>query len=179
MQRRFFLEAALAATIAPSAAFASGLRLERDGARFAVRAQVQIAAPRETAWATLVDYEALPRFVPGMEASRIVSRSGTMVVVQQTGFVGFGPFTERFDTTLQVDEHRAERIDATAIAGDFDEFVASYELDVVDADATRLTYAARLRPRRAPPPLIGAMLMQSVLQTRFDAMLAEIRQRAG
>jgi ribosome-associated toxin RatA of RatAB toxin-antitoxin module len=153
--------------------------LDREGEGFAIAAQGDLAAARATVWQTLTDYEALQRFVPGMRESRVIERRGAnSVVVRQVGSARFGPFSEAFDVTFAVDEHEADRIDAVAIAGDFIEFRSHYELRQLDAQRTRLSYRARLRPRRDPPPLIGAVVMESVARGQFEALLLEIERRA-
>jgi ribosome-associated toxin RatA of RatAB toxin-antitoxin module len=184
MHRRHFLRHALVLPSAlpmllPATALAAPtFALDRDGAGFAIEADALLDAPRETAWSTLVDYESLDRFVPGMRASRILERRGPRVVVRQTGAAHFGPFSERFDITLAVEEQAGARIDAEAIAGDFSEFRSHYVLRSLGAQRTRLTYRAHLRPRREPPPLIGTAIMRSVARDQFEALVGEIERRA-
>jgi ribosome-associated toxin RatA of RatAB toxin-antitoxin module len=187
MHRRLFLRHALVLpsalpTLLPAAAFAAAtaptFALDRDGTGFAIAADALLDAPRETAWSTLVDYEALDRFVPGMRASRILERHGPRVVVHQTGAARFGPFSERFDVTLAVEEQAGERIDAEAIAGDFSELRSHYVLHALGPQRTQLAYRARLRPRREPPPLIGTAIMRSVARDQFEALVREIERRA-
>lgn len=152
---------------------------EGEGGRFRIDAAADLGAASALVWSTLTDYEALQRFVPGMRESKVIERrSAHSLVLRQTGAARFGPFSERFDITLAVEEQAADRIDAVAIAGDFIEFRSHYALHALDANRTRLIYRAHLRPRRPPPPLIGALVMQTVAQRQFDALLREVERRA-
>jgi ribosome-associated toxin RatA of RatAB toxin-antitoxin module len=172
----FTLSPARAVQVAPAPyTFA----LNREGEGFAIAAQGDVDAARATVWRTVTDYEALQRFIPGMRESRVIERRGAnLVVVRQRGAARFGPFREAFDVTFAVDEQEADCIDAVAIAGDFIEFRSHYELRRLDAQRTRLSYRARLRPRREPPPLFGAVVMESVARGQFEALLLEIERRA-
>ncbi len=183
MSRRRLVLRAIAASpallLAPAASNAatSTFSLERDGEGFAIGAQALCAATREVVWSTLTDYEALPRFVPGMRESRVIERRGANVIVRQAGTARFGPFDERFDVTLAFEESGGERIEARAIAGDFVEFRAHYALQSVGQRSTLLGYRARLKPRRDPPPLVGAPVMRWVAQVQFRALVEEIVRR--
>jgi len=50
-----------------------------------VTAHAVVRAPAELIWQTLTDYEHLSRFVPGIVSSRVVSRQGTQLIVEQRG----------------------------------------------------------------------------------------------
>jgi ribosome-associated toxin RatA of RatAB toxin-antitoxin module len=184
-RRRFLLAfaatpvfAALSTATPPAQAARSTFRLEREGDGFAIEAHALVDAPRSVAWLTLVDYESLQRFVPGMSQSRVLERQGDHLVVRQLGAARFGPFSERFDITLSVSEQELRRIDAVAIGGDFIEFRSHYLLEQLDEQRTRLVYRAQLRPRRDPPPLVGVPVMRLVAREQFEALLSEIERRA-
>jgi ribosome-associated toxin RatA of RatAB toxin-antitoxin module len=186
-KRRHFLRAAAASpllvllphTRARAAAATSTFTLEREGDGFAVEAQALVPAARELAWSILVDYPGLERFVPGMRASRVLSRDGSRLVVRQQGAARFGPFSEAFDITLAVQEQAPQRVDAQVIDGDFIAFRSHYRLEALDGLQTRLSYRAHLQPRRAPPPLVGVPVMRRVARLQFEALIAEIERRAG
>jgi ribosome-associated toxin RatA of RatAB toxin-antitoxin module len=168
----------LPAIPARAAVAASTFALERDGDGFAIQAQALMAATRELAWSILVDYPSLERFVPGMRASRVLSRDGSSAVVRQQGAARFGPFSEAFDITLAVQEQAPQHVDAHAIDGDFVAFRSHYELEELEGPRTRLSYRARLQPRREPPPIVGVPVMRRVARLQFEALIAEIERRA-
>jgi hypothetical protein len=49
----------------------------------------------------------------------------------------------------------------------------------LDTQHTRIVYHATLKPRVAPPPLIGVPLMRSAIRTQFDALVAEVQARGA
>lgn len=154
--------------------------LDRHEEGFRVEASAEVGASAATVWATLTDYATLPRFVPGMHESRVLERQGVhRLILRQTGAASFGPFSESFDVTFAVEEQPTSQITAVAVAGDFVEFRSRYILSAIDLRRTRLDYRAQLQPRRDPPPLVGAIVMETVAERQFKAMLREIGRRAG
>jgi ribosome-associated toxin RatA of RatAB toxin-antitoxin module len=161
---------------AAAAELSFDLRSDRDG--FVVEAHALCEAPGDVVWSTLVDYEALPRFVPGMRESRLLHRESSSAWIRQKGFASFGLFSERFGVTLAVDEQAPHRIDAEAVAGDFVRFRSRYTLHVLTPRRTALRYAAALQPRRSPPPVIGVAVMRRIAREQFEAVVGEIHRRA-
>ncbi len=97
--------------------------------------------------------------------------------MRQAGAARIGPFDERFDVTLAVEECGGACIEARAIAGDFVEFRSHYALQSVGQRSTLLAYRAHLKPRRDPPPLVGVPVMRRVARVQFHALVEEIVRR--
>src|SRR3989442_642333 len=57
-----------------------------------------------------LDYDNLAQFIPDMKSSRVVSRSGDRVVVEQKGEIGFFFYRQPVDVTLEVLERPQRRI---------------------------------------------------------------------
>ena len=66
---------------------AQGPRIEssRQDDVVAIHASADLAADRDTAWRVLTDYGRYADFIPDLSASRVVSRTGTDVIVEQSG----------------------------------------------------------------------------------------------
>ena len=74
--------------LASAGAHAAGevkVEASRKGEFIDVRAHAAIDAPLSVIWTTLTDYDRLPEFIPGLRKSKVISRSGGTVVVEQSG----------------------------------------------------------------------------------------------
>jgi hypothetical protein len=60
------------------------VRIERQGDELVIAASARLVADPATAWAVLTDYAHYRAFIPGIRASRVVERHGTVVVVEQS-----------------------------------------------------------------------------------------------
>lgn len=154
------------------------VQVERAGEGVEVRVQALVAAPRETAWAVLTDYDHAADIVPGMTGSRVVRREGNVAIVEQTGDAGF-IFAPDIALTLRVDETPPERVDMVAVAGSFRRFGAHCELEAVEPRLTRIAYRASFETEHWVPPFVGPLVMRSRVRTQFDAWLHEMERRAG
>jgi ribosome-associated toxin RatA of RatAB toxin-antitoxin module len=183
--RRSLLLAAIASCAGVRAAdnvpAAQSVRLEvhRIGARFRIAASALIACPVEALWATLVDYERLPQFVPDMELSKVVDRVGNALTVRQAGKAGWGPFKQRFELMLAVQEVPLERLSATALSGDVSFFESAYTLKPAGSEKVQIEYAAVVEPKAFVPPFLGTALMRASMLKQFEALLAEAQRRAA
>src|SRR5207245_5185642 len=66
-----------------AAAEAIETRIERHGEYITVSASAVMQVDARIAWEVLSDYDNLAQFIPDMKSSRVVSRSGDRVVVEQ------------------------------------------------------------------------------------------------
>jgi ribosome-associated toxin RatA of RatAB toxin-antitoxin module len=128
------------------------------------------------AWEVLSDYDHLAQFIPDMKCSRVVSRSGDRVVVEQKGEFGFFFYRQAVDVTLEVLEQPQRRIVARRIDGNIRELETRYDLETSDA-GVRFDYSGRFTPNFSLPPLIGMPIMRRIVERRFRAMVDEIVRR--
>ncbi len=152
--------------------------IARHGDVFDVWVSANVAAPRETAWEVLTDYDHAAQFVPGMTASRVVQRDGPIVIVEQVGAGGF-LFAPEIALTLRVTESAPERVEMIAVAGSLRRFGAQCALAMAGDTATRIEYHASFETDHWVPPLIGLPFMRSRTRAQFDAWLAEMERRAN
>ena len=124
------------------------IRTGRDGEFITVSASAVMRVDPRIAWAVLSDYDHLSKFIPDMQSSRVVSREGNKVRVEQKGDVGFLFYREPVNVTLEVDEEPQRRIVARSVAGNVRGLETRYELHSSGA-GVRLDYtAASCRPSR-------------------------------
>ena len=169
---------ALAAQSLPDGAGAQGLAIEveRQGEFITVTASAQMQVDARIAWEVLSDYDHLAQFIPDMKSSRVVSRSGDRVLVEQKGEIGFFFYRQPVDVTLEVREEPQRRIVARRIEGNIRELETRYELEASDV-GVRFDYTGRFIPDFYLPPLIGMPIMRRIVERRFRAMVDEIVRR--
>lgn len=147
----------------------------RHGDSFEVEAVAEIKADVAVAWKVLTDYNRLAEFIPGMQESRVVSRDGFKVVIDQRGEVGLLFFTFPMRVRLATEEFPNDRIVSDAIAGNFKELHGVYHLQA-RGTGLRLRYEGKLTPDFGIPPLIGTFVVRSTVERRFSAMVREIEK---
>ena len=83
------------------------VEVQRSGRRFEAEAVLDLAADVQTVWDTITDYGALPRFMPGIRACRVVERealagTGEQLVVEQEGEFRFLLFAQSMTVLLNI-----------------------------------------------------------------------------
>ena len=148
----------------------------RDGEFVTVSATADMQVDPSVAWDVLADYDHLADFIPDMKSSRVVSRNGNSVHVEQKGEFGFLFYQQAVDVTLEILEEPPSRISARSVAGNVRELETRYQLEKL-AEGVRLVYRGRFIPEFSVPPLIGMPFVRRVVERRFRAMIAEIVRR--
>lgn len=187
MRRRRFLGGATTLTamaiVAPAwsadAPSEATVSVEKRGDEIVVEAHAEVHAASTLAWLTLVDYDRLSEFIPGMSVSRTVSRQGTKAVIEQTATATFGPFRQDISLRLAVEETPDRSVTASIVQGDFRRFDSRYDVVSLDAGRTRVDFHAILDPIVPLPPLVGVAVMRSQIRAQFEAMMAEIGRRGA
>jgi carbon monoxide dehydrogenase subunit G len=160
----------------PAGAQDLAMEIQRQGEYITVNASVRMQVDARIAWEVLSDYDGLARFIPDMKSSRVVSRSGDRVLVEQKGEFGFFFYKQPVDVTLEVLEQPRRRIVARRIAGNIRDLETRYDLEASDA-GVRLDYTGRFIPEFSLPPLIGMPIVRRIVERRFRAMVEEIVRR--
>jgi hypothetical protein len=170
--------------------------VRRSGRRFDATAVLDLAADAQTVWETITDYGALPRFMPGIRACRVIERNAEAgsverLVVEQKGEFRFLLFAQAMTVMLDVEHQHLRVAEAKAASFDLgvfkrraiDVFEGRYEL--VPAAGRRrpprvqLRYTAVIGLRLPPPPTIGSMAVRQNLTAQLEAVAAEIARRSG
>jgi ribosome-associated toxin RatA of RatAB toxin-antitoxin module len=171
-----FFTLAVAPGLVRAAAGAIETRIERQGEYITVNASVLMQVDARIAWEVLSDYDNLAQFIPDMKSSRVVSRDGNRVLVEQKGEFGFFFYRQPVDVMLEVVEEPRRRIDARRISGNIRDLQTHYELKASDP-GVKLDYAGRFIPEFSVPPFFGMAMVRRVVERRFRAMVEEIVRR--
>jgi ribosome-associated toxin RatA of RatAB toxin-antitoxin module len=170
--------AAFAAVLAHASAFAQDVtfRTARDGDFVTVAASAVMKVDPRVAWAVLTDYDHLAKFIPDMKSSRVLSREGNKVRVEQKGDIGFFFYKEPVNVTLEVVEEPPNRITSRSVEGNIRALESHYTLQAA-GEAVKLDYSGRFEPDFTIPPLIGMPIVSHMIERRFRAMVDEIQRR--
>ena len=176
-RRRSLCALGLLLLVLPATGLAAQISVHttRHGDSFEVEATAEIEADVADAWKVLTDYGRLAEFIPGMQESRVVSRDGFNVVVDQRGDASLLFFTFPMRVRLAIEEFPNDRIVSNAIAGNFKQMRGVYYLQARGA-GLRLRYEGKFTPDFGVPPLIGTLVVRSTAERRFAAMVREIEK---
>ena len=171
------IAAGLGTAIAAAAATDLEVEATRRGGLIEVRAKATIAAPLSVVWGTLTDYERLPDFIPGLKKSRVISRIGSTVTVEQVGEARFMFLSVPIDVTLESTE-RPPNIEVRRTAGSVRYLQGRYETSAASEPGhIRLRWVGAIAPETELPPLIGEALMRMSIEEQFGGMVNEIERR--
>jgi hypothetical protein len=171
------------------------VEVTRTGRRFEATAVLDLAADATTVWETITDYGALPRFMPGIRACRVVQREALhqgdeRLVVEQEGEFRFLMFSQAMTVVLGIENLRLRVSEAKAQAFDLgmfgaraiDEFEGRYELTALatrgKTPRTQLRYTSLIALRLPPPPAIGSAAVRQNLAAQLHAVSDEIARRS-
>jgi ribosome-associated toxin RatA of RatAB toxin-antitoxin module len=149
---------------------------------FDIHAKGFVRATPDQAWRVLTDYESLPRFVPDLVHSRIVSRSGQEIMVEQESRAGFLFVSQTIHLVVRINEHPTSRIDVALISGGMKQYDAHWELVPATegtTSGTQIRYSGTMAPAFYVPPLIGNMIVQANVSKTVNAVIAEIERRVA
>jgi len=167
---------ALLVAFAPARAADVTVRVDRNGEALLVEASAEFEGTIPRAWQVLTDYGRFAEFVPDVSVSRVVSREGNQVLVEQKGEARFLFVSLPIDVRLVVTEHPYERIVSRAVAGNFREMLGAYRLEAGQGRVL-LRYSGRLVPDFFVPPLIGALVLRRNVETTFRALVDEMERQ--
>ena len=172
------------------------VEVRRSGRQFEADAALDLTADAQSVWETITDYGALPSFMPGIHACRVVERrahedAGERLVVEQQGEFRFLLFAQSMKVLLNIEHQTLRYSEAKAVSFDLgmfkrraiDVFEGRYELTTLAArrgqPRTQLRYRALIGLRLPPPPSIGSVAVRHNLTTQLNAVAGEITRRAS
>jgi ribosome-associated toxin RatA of RatAB toxin-antitoxin module len=178
---RLATAAALAIVIAAAQCVTAAtidVHAERKGEAIEIHTTAQLHADAGTAWRVLTAYDRYPDFIPGLRTSRIVSRRGTMVTVEQSGNAWIWIVPVPLDVTFEIVEIPPTGICSHATSGTLNALDSSYALTPSGA-GTRLDYRGRISPGFE---LLGPIELQAVkanVARQFQALADEIERQSA
>lgn len=132
-------------------------------------------SPRE-AWAVLTDFENMPGFIPNLESSRILERTGRTLQVEQKGSIQLGILPIHYESIRQIEAIPYQSIRSRTLSGGTR--LESLMVLTPAGKGTLLTYHATAVPDLpVSNDMIGSYLT-GMLGSQFKAMGQEMLRRA-
>ena len=156
------------------------LSVERvDGAdgdqAYQITSSGTVAATPAVVWRILTDYNHLADYLPNMKSTRVVSRNGDRVIVEQLGTARFLFFSQAIRLVVQVRERAPDRIDISLVDGDMKVYRASWELSpLAGATGTRVVYNATIVPKFDVPGIVGKNVVRKDIAEMMAAVLLRL-----
>jgi len=165
--------------MASAGSFAAGeisVETVRRDEALEVVCRATLESPPELIWQTLTDYEQLAEFIPGMRSSKVVSRNGAVTIVEQSGEARFLVFTYPIEVTIASLERPPYLIEARLLKGTLKRLDGAYRIAPLPEGRMQLSWSGIVEAE-STPPLIGDLLMRSIIEDQFRGMVLEIERR--
>ena len=149
---------------------------QRRDSALQVVCRALLEVPAELAWQTLTDYDHLAEFIPGMQRSRVISRSGPLAMVEQVGAARFLFVSIPIEITLATLEQPPYVIEARMTKGNLKRLEGVYRIEPRAGGRVSVSWHGLIEVE-SMPPLIGELLMRSAIEDQFRGMVREIERR--
>ena len=178
LPRLLVLSVLLCASLARAASPVQTLEVRRQGDGYVIDASFLAPVPRTLAWSVLTDFDAMARFVPNLQESRITAGTGQQITVRQRGVARFGPFEFPFDSVRRIELRPPGSIDSMQTAGNLRRLESHTTLAVAPG-GTLVSYRVELLPGSDFPALIGAVFLRHEVREQLEAIVQEMLRRQG
>lgn len=154
------------------------IAIARNGEAFVIDATLVAPVPLREAWAVLTDFDAMSRFVPDLESSRITARAGPRLTVEQSGVARWGLLARRFQTVCEVELTPFDHVSSRVLSGSLrradtlTRFAASGE-------ATEIRHHIELETDSWFPDFMVEAYLRAEVRQQFGALVQEMRRRRG
>lgn len=146
---------------------------------FDVTASGAVNASPAAVWKILTDYDRMAEFVPDLKTTKVLSRSGNKVVVEQYGVARFLFFKRSIHLVVNVLEEPMTSIEIGLVNGDMKVYACRWELvPVPETGGTRILYSGKLVPKFYVPGMLGANIIRSDIERMMKAVLERLDRPA-
>jgi len=162
--------------LAPLQAWAeASVHVESKETTLYVQADIDTTVDSKTAWAVLTDYDHWTEFIPDLVVSRVISRPGDPLQLEQRARI---PSMPNFPVVmiLQVEETPLKRIRFYRTAGNVLSFAGEWLIEG-KSRKVRLVYRAVVMPGFPMPPQASMEIFRSDAKVRMEAMAQEMARR--
>ena len=141
--------------------------------------QLRLGIDPQWLWAVLTDYDALSRFIPNLECSRLLWRRGNVVGLEQEGAQAFMGLRFRARVHLELTENLEQRrLSFTMVKGDFRRFEGVWQIGG-DGDATTLLYELTVQGCVGMPIGLIEQRLRDDLASNLRAVQREAQRRSA
>ena len=151
--------------------------VEQDGV-YRVGASFAVAHSAPDVMRVLTDYERIPKFMPDVQSSQVLDRSGTTTRVEQTAVSKFMMFSKRVHLLLEVSEEAGTLRFRDICRKSFVEYEGAWVVEPQGAHA-RIEYRLTARPSFDVPAFVLKKLFKRDALTMVGRLRQEIADRAA
>jgi len=142
---------------------------------FEVRASGTVKASPAAVWKVLTNYEAMPDYVPDLQMTRVMSRSGNHAVVEQAGVARFLFMRRTIHLIVNITEEPISSIDIELVRGDMKVYRCRWEITpILETGGTHIAYAGKLVPKFYVPGVLGADIVRADIERMMKAVLGRL-----
>lgn len=147
---------------------------------FEVTASGAVKASPAAVWKILTDYERMPDFVPDLDTSKVISRTGNRVIIEQLGTARFLFFQRPIHLVVHAREEPMSLIEIGLVTGDMKIYACRWEFaPMPDTGGTRITYSGKLVPKFYVPGMLGTKIIRADIERMMKAVLERLDQPEG
>ena len=141
--------------------------------------QLRLGIDPQWLWAVLTDYDALSRFIPNLECSRLLWRRGNVVGLEQEGAQVFMGLRFRARVHLELTEQLEQRrLSFTMVKGDFRRFEGAWQIGG-DGSTTTLLYELTVQGCVGMPIGLIEQRLRDDLASNLRAVQREAQRRSA
>ena len=130
------------------------------------------------AWLVFTDFEAMPKFLPGVELSKVRSVVGNKVFLEQKGFFRYGIFSKTYTSTRELTMVEFSKIDSISLATDEVPIISTTTFNQVDGMCS-IRYSTTIGIPDWAPSFAAVGFAKSMAHAQMNAMVAELKKRFG
>ena len=154
------------------------VHVEKAGDAVVVDVRATVNVPPSIAWDVLTDYDHMADFVSALKTSRVLSRSGNRLEVEQKGGAQFGFLHFDFSSVRAVDLTPQREIRSRLLRGDFERFDFTTRVETANG-STVIIHHGDYVPKRWVPPGVGPSIIASQTELQYRELIAEMLRRQG
>ncbi|WP_158590536.1 SRPBCC family protein [Noviherbaspirillum cavernae] len=152
------------------------MEIRKSAGAVIIDASMQVKADPQNAWKVLIDYDHMAQFLPNLESSKIIEKTGNSMRVAQKGSISYGPFSMPFESVREIELSPFQQIRSSAAGGSVTSGEATTRLMPEGAD-TWILYHSELVFSVWVPPGIGPHAIEKQIRAQFESLKREIMKR--
>jgi len=145
---------------------------------YRIQAHALVRGTHETIWDTLTAYEDFARFIPGLNASHVVSRTGARSIVHQQWGVSILWFHYPLDITVLSIERSPSVLEVHRISGDLKQLDGGYLIEEGPDGRFSIVWDGLIEDETIVPDIFSTAIIRKQAEMQFRGMLREIERRS-
>lgn len=146
------------------------------GDAFVIDATVDAPVPLGIAWEVLTDFDHMTSILSNLTSSKVTSRDGNVLVVQQEGVAKYGLLSFSFVSEREIRLEPRQRILARSLSGTLKRMESEAKI-VALKQGVQIKYHAESVPDSFFARMFGASFARHEVEEQFLAMTAEMMRR--